>query len=859
MQKSRILTLYSSFIALGSLLALMNIFSSPSESDNRLLLGLSLPRFVFAAGLSVVLVLFTVLAVRSMRDKAWAEKFLDEWLGSGRFSGATGWLAGISFGLSWIAFFIPDYRSGEMLNYLIRGLPVIVFLLLASMATLIVLFIGRSKSVSDLERIQTLKLGLTLFVIIGLVWIVLFATRFGVSGSEDFWYGAGVPLLASQWIGAMLGGLVFLQFEKKLTFKRADLIIFILIYVVTAIFWAWEPLHESFLFDAPRPPNRVFYPYADAQLFDMASQFALIGQRMFIYNSSFFERPLYLSFLVYLHTIFGQKYETLMAAQAAMFAILPALIYLIGRSLKMRAVGFAAAIVASVRGLNAIASSNMIDMANPKMILTDFPAAIGVALVVLLACEWLKAPPRNWQYALWIGAAIGGTIMLRTNGVMLLVLIPFYAAIKFYPDWKKWLVQVSLIGIAVFAITLPWELRNISVGGQMYGSIISKFRNVFERRYTPPPESSSSISDGLSLLSFKSTQMLLVLSRDGMTLQDGQACDSVICFTSNHFLHNIVTSILVLPVSPVLADVQHTVWTNNQYWFKDWDGTLPVATHFFVAVNLFLILLGIVAAWRKQRWLGLTPFAVFIFYDVSNAFARTSGGRYIVPMDWILTIYFLLGVFYIVTWLANTVGIKWNLFGEAIVDQGAISEPFTWNGTWKLAAIFVIILGIGALIPFSENLHSRQFRNADALKTLKRNNQALSTIGLNVKTVEEFLKTENAEILIGRGLYPRYYLDDETAVHFHPFAFTGFQRTIFALIGPKKNQSILLAGDEIPKYFPNGSDVLVVGCSDTQLNYVDALFIIVLGENNQIAPRVPTPEKLQCPFTSYVCTDNLCQ
>jgi hypothetical protein len=263
----------------------------------------------------------------------------------------------------------------------------------------------------------------------------MLTSGFGVSAAEDYWYGAGVPLLGSQLIVAILSGIFFLQVAKRWNFQRSDLVIFLLIFGVTAVFWAREPLEKSFLFIGPYAPNRVLYPFADAALFDTASQFALIGQKFLFYNGPFFERALYVSFLVYLHSLVGQDYGQLMALQAAIFAVFPALVYLVGRSLNMRAVGFAGAMTALLRGGNSIAASNMIDMANPKMMLTDFPTAIGMVLIVLLTIEWLKRPQQKWHYAVWIGGIVGLTIMLRTNTLLLLVLIPLYVLLGFLPEW----------------------------------------------------------------------------------------------------------------------------------------------------------------------------------------------------------------------------------------------------------------------------------------------------------------------------------------------------------------------------------------------------------------------------------------
>jgi hypothetical protein len=413
------------------------------------------------------------------------------------------------------------------------------------------------------------------------------------------------------------------------------------------------------MFTGPRAPNQVPYPFADAATFDAASQFSLIGQGIFIYNTPFFERSLYLSFLVYLHSLFGQNYETLMMAQAAVFAIFSPLMYLIGRSLNMRAVGFAAAIVATLRGINSIAASNMIDLAGPKIILTDFPAAIGVALIVLFTCEWLKRPEKKWHFAVWVGGAIGMTLMLRTNALLFLVFIPLYALLRLAPRWKTWLVSSALILLGIIAITIPWEFRNLARGGVMYGPIVTKIQDVIRTRYSPALElnGASPQEKGFSLLTFKQTEAISSLYRDVSFFPDA-SCDTIVCFAPKHFLHNLITSILILPTSPVLDDLRHTVKESHPFWRADWNGNFTPSSFLFVALNIFFIMLGISVAWKQKRLAGLAPLAVFLIYNLSNALARTSGGRYIVPMDWIVPLYFMMGILFLVKETAQAANIS---------------------------------------------------------------------------------------------------------------------------------------------------------------------------------------------------------
>jgi hypothetical protein len=841
----KIFFLYSALLALCAILVLASLLKSPSEPGNAVFWGLSFARLILAFSLVSAFLFFSWLTLKSAKDQAWAEKIFEEWFGGGRFSRVTSWLGCISFGLGWIGIFVPKYYAQELENYWIRLQPVILFILLTGAATLVMVYASRKKFPVNFK---ILRGGVILFLACTLALAFMLYSQFGIFSNEDFWYGTGIPILALQLAGAVIGGVLFLRIEKIWGSKYFDLVIFFLIFIVTAFLWAREPLHKSFLFVGPYPPNQALYPFSDAVAFDTGSQFALIGQKLFFYNTYFFERPLYLSFLVYLHTFFGQNYETLMAVQAGIFAIFPALIYLIGRSFNLRSVGFAAGLIAMLRGINAIAASNMIDMANPKMILTDFPAAIGVALVILVTCEWLKAPDKNRHYALWLGGALGFTLMLRTNALMLLVLIPLYTFFKLTPDWKKWLFHSFLIFFAVIAITLPWELRNRSLGGQMYGPIITKFKNVIDQRYKAPPTPPTDSTLQPPVL--QSTRLISILYQGTDPVQDFPECSSMACFVPAHFLHNIVTSLLILPTSPVMDNLRHTIG-NNSYWDPLWDGAFAPWALFFFILNLFIVILGITLAWDRDGFRGLTPLAVFMFYNVSNAFARTSGGRYIVPMDWIITIYFVLGVFQVIFWFVNTVGIDWK-FNPPDETESAVSKKFTPASLSKSIVVVMALLGFGALIPFSETLHLQRYQSLSVEQTLAQNEQALDAAGLNATSIKAFLQSQDAKIIVGRALYPRYYKKDQGEPLFYPTLKMPFPRTTFTLIGPDGEHGVILPGG-VPQHFPHAADVLVIGCQGT--NYLDALAVIVLDENRSVYVRAPRSE-LQCPLQQPVCDNN---
>src|SRR6266542_2840544 len=105
-----ILIVYCSFVAISSILVLCGIFLSPSEPGNALFVGLSLSRLIFALALLIISIFFVSITMKALKDAEWAEKSFELWFGGGRLGQTIAWLAGISFGLSWIGYFLPSYH-----------------------------------------------------------------------------------------------------------------------------------------------------------------------------------------------------------------------------------------------------------------------------------------------------------------------------------------------------------------------------------------------------------------------------------------------------------------------------------------------------------------------------------------------------------------------------------------------------------------------------------------------------------------------------------------------------------------------------------------------------------------------------
>ena len=209
-RSQRVLAVYSIFAAIISMLVLRGMLLSRSEPESAIFLGLSIPRLIFSLGLCITFLFFTLLTIKALRNEVWAERSIEEWFGGGRSSRVITRFAGISFGLGWIGCFLPPYRVGILNNYWISIRPIMIFILAISLATLVVIVMKRSRFVIRELKIskihyQTLLLFAGSLLILGL----MFYSGFGLRILDDFWYGAGVPILPSQLIAAIFCGILY--------------------------------------------------------------------------------------------------------------------------------------------------------------------------------------------------------------------------------------------------------------------------------------------------------------------------------------------------------------------------------------------------------------------------------------------------------------------------------------------------------------------------------------------------------------------------------------------------------------------------------------------------------------------------
>jgi hypothetical protein len=109
------------------------------------------------------------------------------------------------------------------------------------------------------------------------------------------------------------------------------------------------------------------------------------------------------------------------------------------------------------------------------------------------------------------------------------------------------------------------------------------------------------------------------------------------------------------------------------------------------------------------------------------------------------------------------------------------------------------------------------------------------------------------KIVAGRVLYPRYFAENKgIPKNRYPYSAMGFPRIAFTVIGPQGVNYVVLPQDDV-QYFPNASDVIVLGCQ--QGANIDALAVVLVDDQRVVFVREPA-SPLQCPLQKPVCNEN---
>ena len=154
---------------------------------------------------------------------------------------------------------------------------------------------------------------------------------------------------------------------------------------------------------------------------------------------------------------------------------------------------------------------------------------------------------------------------------------------------------------------------------------------------------------------------------------------------------------------------------------------------------------------------------------------------------------------------------------------------------YKLVIPVFILLFFGLLIPMTMIKITPQyaFQNRGTLAELLFSDRNWERQPELKQKIEQLLAEDNISILRGEAFYPRFYKSGDGEPGKNPgiYKAESYPRLIFLLISDNR-QDILLPLETSPEYFPNGSEVIVVGNKSSST--FETFLVNVRGERTEL-------------------------
>ncbi len=811
----------------------------PADEKGAILLGFSASRLVLLAGI-LALVLFCVWAGwLSLRSDHFAGKFTGG-LANPKVRQMILTLAGVLILGGWLAAFMPPYWFRIYQFYFVRLQPLLVWLGLSGLAALILLCLpGLNQRWQDWKKDLKNQRGLlrtaaVTLVTFAVLWLIAATTGLGIVAEPYFWDEASVPLLATQIVFCAVATLVIerwvFSIERWKNHQIVKGVTFFALWLFTFLLWFSTPLKHSYFAPGPRPPNYLFYPYSDAEFYDLAAQYILIGQG--VLNGIPMDKPLYALFLSFLHAVVGQGYEETINLQIGVLALMPPMLYLLGSKMAGRPAGLLMGLLAAFHQRNAIAATPFIKVSHSKLYLTEYPTALLLVIFALFAFRWLRSDKRfSVTDVVLAGGFIGLAMLMRPNALMTLPFVLVLAFVANRRQIKSWLLSSAIVMVMVVLTILPFMLEIPKGFNEPY--LVIKIRAILESRILTdeprgfiPLERQLAAADSYPLEETGQTQFDLI---DGLER---------FAYVPRHFFHNLIMTVMLLPNTFAVHDLRHTL--EAPYWkdVQQWTGELPPGGLLFLPFNLLVLAFGVGAAWQRHKAAGLVPLMMLPGYFLANSLARNSGWRYLVPMDWVVLVYFAMGLLVLLSWVLDWLGVYSSRTWQPVLSEATnvIQQPVGRRKGWSAVLFGAIFLLIGLSLPLNKTLIPDRYPPVNLQALLEKIND--SGLRIDKKDFREFVNSPNAYLNYGMGLYPRFYPANQGEPQPNlPLKGRPYPRFTLTIVAWDTFYTVLLPMEEPMAYFPHGEEVIVIGCRDTREPFIDAYAVVVLSDPPQVFQR----------------------
>ncbi|MBL8050639.1 MAG: glycosyltransferase family 39 protein, partial [Anaerolineales bacterium] len=614
------------------------------------------------------------------------------------------------------------------------------------------------------------------------------------------------PILPQQVLIALGFGFFFYLISKHWQWiknlKKSDLVIGIALWLLASFLWLNEPLRDWSYFTAePTPPNFEIYPYSDAGLYDTFAQNYLIGTSI---QYGLTHRPGYAIFLAFLHSIVGQNYDAVTLVQILILAIGPTALYFLASQLGGRPAGIIAALILIFREENAIALTNIIEVSHSKLFMSDVPTMMLNIIFVYFLIHWLYKSENKLYLGVIAGAFLGFSALIRSQALIVIPIVFLCILIAKRKSLKPAFIQSAMFLLGVLVVVLPWMLRNYQISGRMVIEYQNAYTTVIASGYTDNPADIEKLP-GETVSQYDDRMFSMILN------YIFENPFEVARFYTAYFVHNEISSVVYLPMSLNFFDARSYVRELNMWgWNPPFANPAPQILPLFF-ITLGLIALGIGIAYQRAKWIGLLPLFIHLGYSLSVVPFKTSGWRFILPVDWILALYFSIGLMHLTLMLFSL----FNHIPKDIEIKNTTPMQLDYQKSIPVLSIFLII---GLAFPLIEKSIPKKYpelTSTELVQTYFANDVVLENgESITASALEMFLEAEpSSTVLYGRALYPSFYQsgeywgDDDS----YPLEMRNISRLQFTIIGPMQRR-VYIPLPEAPLSFPHTSDVVVIGC-----------------------------------------------
>lgn len=849
MNRSKHILKYSLFIIVFATIAtIFWMVAEPSESRNAVFAGLSLQRLGLISGLIIASILLLVSGRRLLVETAWFDKY--QHIALEPFT----WIIVLALPvICWVGIFLPDYMWGGFANYKSRLLPIIVWVFLVCVLWILqILAINRARNPRSLRQVfasepELARAWLVSLAFISVVVLFVAISRVGLIPDIVYWNNVNVPLLGWQILAVIFLLIILVMLPRLILGKYSgflpDVYIFLLIWGIAVLAWTQTTGPHSFFAPGPYPPNGERYPFSDAAGYDINAQFAVIGEGLG--TQTYVDKPLYVAFLTLIHLIVGSRMDAVVGLQVAVIAFLPATVYLLGRKIHSKLAGLLAAGLIIFREINNINGTLWVLSTNSQVLMSESLVSLLLAFSVLFFTIWIASPEKK-VFLMASGGCLGLAGLSRLNPFLLLPVFLLVIMLFLWKQKKKVFIN-SVIFLSFFAAAvLPWMVQSWIV----HDNFIF-FRSTV-RWVVLPQRTFYSLNAPVEQVSID--------QKEQQPPQEGNRTWNRITgisrYVSAHFMHNLISTTAIFPVWLELESLERTVKSSGSFWNPEWKGDLPPGEAFLFSLNLIIISLGLAAGWSRRRWAGLIPAGFLLAYSLATSAVRTSGGRYIMPADWVGILYFALGISQLFglfsVWVGGSTTIP-ILKLENSIEPSILKIKSSGLKAAILLGIFLLIGGTPVIL---DRVLPKRFQpvNKNSLAAELESKDLIDQLKISRSDLEKFLNTTSSVAYRGRGLYPKYYeINKGEPDQFSASRGLPYPRLVMTVIGPQIQSEGILPLSKPPVSLPNGSDVLAIGCTGEMND--DWLAVIVEEPVNQVILRSPDVEWI-CPISPPVCDDN---